>query len=104
MNSKKGNLSDQGGEPPSQSDSFQQLCHYSCQGTAVLWQQSQLGVKRTGERELAYREHKRLFSRWDAALDNPSNGPHWLLEPAVAEILVESLHFRDGEVYDRGNY
>jgi putative transposase len=56
------------------------------------------------QRELAYREHKRLFSRWDAALDNPSSGPHWLLEPAVAHILVESLHFRDGEVYDLDTY
>jgi putative transposase len=56
------------------------------------------------QRELAYREQKRLFGLWDAALDQPNSGPRWLLEPAVAEILVEGLHFRDGKVYDLDTY
>jgi hypothetical protein len=68
MNSKKGNTPEFGGEPPSQSDSFQQLRHYSRQHTAMLWQQSQLGVELTGEEGRlvkAMRQHPEYFELWE---------------------------------------
>lgn len=48
----------------------------------------------------AYQEQKRHFGQWDAALDQPATGPRWLSEPQVAQLLQESLHYRDGKVYD----
>jgi len=47
-----------------------------------------------------YRKQRQLFGRWDSFLDEAASGPTWLREPAVAEQVVESLHYRDGEVYD----
>jgi putative transposase len=51
------------------------------------------------KREL-YNEHKRLFAQIDHYLDTTQDGPHWLKEPAVAQMVVESLHYRHGKVYD----
>lgn len=47
----------------------------------------------------AYLEHRRFFGRWDRALDEGS-GPDWLRSPAVAVLLVDSLHFHDGTRYE----
>lgn len=47
----------------------------------------------------AYLEQRRLFGKWDTLLDTPKSGPTWLREPAIAELFVESLHYRDGWVY-----
>lgn len=49
---------------------------------------------------LLYRERKQQFGRWDAALDRAASGPHWLKQPEIAAIVVESLHYRDGNVFD----
>jgi REP element-mobilizing transposase RayT len=43
--------------------------------------------------------NKKLFARWDRVLDRAESGPMWLKEPAVAQIVVESLHFLDGDKY-----
>jgi REP element-mobilizing transposase RayT len=48
----------------------------------------------------AYREGKRLFGKWDKALDQADSGPLWLQEPEVAQLMAESLHYRHGRVYD----
>ena len=48
---------------------------------------------------LAYEAHKRLFGRWDACLDGMTEGPHWLELPEVAQVVVDSLHFLDGDRY-----
>ncbi|MFQ5611904.1 MAG: transposase [Anaerolineae bacterium] len=45
-------------------------------------------------------EQRRFFGRWDAALDAGKSGPFWLQEPEVAKLVAESLHYRDGRVYD----
>jgi REP element-mobilizing transposase RayT len=47
-----------------------------------------------------YQEHKRLFGKWDSYLDQARSGPMWLQEPAVAQIVVNSLHHQDREHYD----
>jgi len=48
----------------------------------------------------AYLEQRRLFGRWDAALDTAQSGPFWLRDPRIARLMVESLHHREGRVYD----
>ena len=45
-------------------------------------------------------ERKRAFAHWDAVLDNPAAGPRWLSIPAIADIVVQSLHFLDGRKYE----
>ena len=45
-------------------------------------------------------EERRLFGWWDAALDAIRHGPRWLADPRVAELVTESLHYRDGRVYE----
>ena len=54
--------------------------------------------------ELSYQEQKRLFGRWDAALDRATTGPHWLREPQIAQLLWDSLLYRDGKVYDLDSF
>lgn len=49
---------------------------------------------------LIYQEQKRQFARWDDLLDCAASGPRWLSQPEVARIVVDSLHFLDGNVYD----
>jgi REP element-mobilizing transposase RayT len=50
--------------------------------------------------ERAYRERRRLFGKWDRALDTGQTGPFWLGDSRVAALVAESLHYRDGKVYD----
>ena len=49
---------------------------------------------------LAQKEHKRLFAKWDNFLDTTKDGPHWLIKPEMAPLMVEALHYRDGRIYD----
>lgn len=49
---------------------------------------------------LLYREEKRYFGRIDDLLDRVTDGPHWLRIPAVAQIVCDGLHNRDGKTYD----
>ena len=51
-------------------------------------------------RRQAYRDQKRLFARWDEALGNTTAGSHWLRQPKIAQLLVDSLHYRHGRVYN----
>jgi len=48
----------------------------------------------------AYLEQRRIFGKWDAALDASASGPHWLGDPRVAQLVVDSLHHRDGHVFE----
>ena len=48
----------------------------------------------------AYLERRRSFGKWDRVLDTSQRGPFWLREPQIANLVVESIHYRDGEVYD----
>lgn len=47
-----------------------------------------------------YLEQRILFAKWDRALDTAMNGPLWLRHPQIAELVAQSLHYRDGQVYD----
>jgi putative transposase len=48
----------------------------------------------------AYLEQRRHFGQWDAALNSARDGSLWLSAPRIASLVVESLHYRDGLVYD----
>lgn len=50
--------------------------------------------------EMEYAVQRRFFGRMDAYLDTGGYGPRWLEEPAIAQMVMESLHFRHGHVYD----
>ena len=52
-----------------------------------------------GRQEQLAVAHKRLFAKWDAALDKAKTGPMWLQEEAVALLVADSLHHLDGERY-----
>lgn len=45
-------------------------------------------------------EQRRLFGKWDAILDTARDGPFWLRDPRVAELVCESMRHRDGRAYD----
>ena len=47
-----------------------------------------------------YLEQRRFFGKWDKILDSASTGPFWLRNPRIAELMVESIHHRDGKVYN----
>ncbi len=48
----------------------------------------------------AYLEQRRLFGKWDKALDTTPNGPFWLRDARIAQLVAESLHYRNGRVYN----
>ncbi|MFZ5909725.1 MAG: transposase [Chloroflexota bacterium] len=53
------------------------------------------------EREkLLYLERRRFFSKWDNALDSLTYGECYLSNPQIAELIVESLHYRNGKVFE----
>ncbi len=60
---------------------------------------SQIADKRERERQLDL-EHRRLFGKWDEALDSLAYGEKYLSNPQVADLVSGSLHYRDGKVYD----
>lgn len=45
-------------------------------------------------------EYDRLFSKWDDALEASNTGGQYLADPRIAEIVSQSLHYRDGKVYE----
>jgi len=58
--------------------------------------ESEMRIAATNEdRYLVERRH---FGRFDEAL-HLSNGPHYLQQPALAQIVADSLHHRDQHVY-----
>jgi putative transposase len=46
------------------------------------------------ERErLKSEEQRRLFGKWDNALDSAESGPTWLKDECVAQIICDTLHY-----------
>jgi REP element-mobilizing transposase RayT len=50
--------------------------------------------------EKAYQFSGSLFGKWDTALDTSNTDTKHLVNTKVAKMVVESLHFRDGKVYE----
>ncbi len=57
-------------------------------------------VDREKQKEKAYFESQLLFSKWDAALDSSNTGIDYLSDPRIANLISESIHYRNGKVYD----
>ena len=51
-------------------------------------------------KDLITRGQKKYFGKLDAYLDNGPTGPHWLLDPKIAETVCEAIHYRDQDIYD----
>ena len=51
----------------------------------------------TGDKEMIYNARKRHFKLYDEALDSNPNGPYYLAQSEIAEIVKEGLHHRDGK-------
>lgn len=60
---------------------------------------SQIADKREREKQLDL-EHRRFFGKWDDALDSLVYGERYLSNPQIADLVAESVHYRDGKVYD----
>jgi len=54
--------------------------------------------------DLKYAEQKRHFAATDDFLDTNPNGPYWLREKQIAEIVSEALQHRDRKLYDLHAY
>ena len=50
--------------------------------------------------EEQYAAYRRAFGRFDRALDQANIGPTWLKEQAIARLVVDALHHRDGKQYE----
>jgi REP element-mobilizing transposase RayT len=58
-------------------------------------------ISNKSEREKkTYAEFERLFSKWDDALDSSDTGINYLSDTRVANLVSESIHYRNGKVYD----
>jgi len=58
-------------------------------------------IKNNKERaERAYLESRRLFGKWDDELDKSTTGVKHLADARIADMLADSLHFRDGKVFE----
>ncbi len=78
---------------------------------AVVWQrlleeaeQSRITLDRIPDPQERARQadlaQRRLFGKWDRALDTASSGPFWLRERPVVNLVSESLQHSNGQVYD----
>jgi REP element-mobilizing transposase RayT len=60
---------------------------------------AQISDTREREKQL-YLAHQHFFGKWDDALDTLAHGEKYLSNPQIAELVAESLLYRDGKVYD----
>jgi REP element-mobilizing transposase RayT len=43
---------------------------------------------------------EKIFQKYEQALDAENTGPIWLKTPAIANLVQESIHYRDSKEYD----
>ncbi|MCC6499628.1 MAG: transposase [Anaerolineales bacterium] len=60
---------------------------------------SQIANPTEREKQLNFAE-RRFFGKWDDALDSLASSEKYLANTQVADLVVDSLHYRDGKVYD----
>ena len=49
--------------------------------------------------DLEYIKQDRAFTMLERYLDHPENGPQWLKEVQIAQLISDAIHYRDGKVY-----
>ncbi len=47
----------------------------------------------------ADREQRRMFGKWDKALDSTTCAPFWLRDERIAVLVIESLHYLNNQRY-----
>ena len=55
---------------------------------------------RNVKRLLRDKEQRKLFGRWDDALHKSTTGPLWLKDDRIAQIVVNSILYHDGNWFD----
>ena len=58
------------------------------------------GVRNQGLFELFRKKRWGYFRHFNTLLNGTSTGPHWLRQYEIAEIVKETMHYRDSRVYD----
>jgi len=56
------------------------------------------------DHELKTEFHRRWFARFEEILHKAETGPTWLADSRIAQIVSDSLAYRDGRVYDLLSY
>jgi len=66
-------------------------------------ERAERALEEIGDAAARYQQHdldnRRHFGRWDRALDSATQGPRWLAQSEIAQIVAEALRYRDGKVY-----
>jgi putative transposase len=52
------------------------------------------------KQELIDEQQRRHFGKFDKYLDSIVDGNHWLKQPDIAKIVMDSIHFRDSKQYE----
>ena len=52
------------------------------------------------QQQQAYLVYRKAFSRWDVALGSASQGPTWLRDERIAQLVADSLHHRQDKAWD----
>ncbi|MBT2556658.1 transposase [Hymenobacter sp. ISL-91] len=71
----------------------------SLPSSVVARLQNQFRSSEADSAELTYAQQRRYFGRFDTLLDGAAQGPVWLREPAVAEVVAASLRHFHGKAY-----
>ncbi len=50
--------------------------------------------------DLRVQIHEKIFKKYDHLVDSNEQGPTWLSNPKIADIVKEALHYRDKDKYD----
>ena len=54
----------------------------------------------TKRSQMLAQAHGRYFGKFNEWLDNAKNGPYWLKDERIGQLVADSIHYRDGKVYD----
>lgn len=52
------------------------------------------------KRQFRDKEQRKLFGKWDEALHKSKTGPFWLKDECIAQIVVKSIMYHNGEWFD----
>ena len=52
------------------------------------------------KRKEYYRYQEAYFKKFDGLLDGDTTGPRWLGQRAIAQLVLDSIRYRDGREYD----
>jgi len=60
--------------------------------------------EQSARREAVNAARKMLFAKWDKVLDSGQQSPHWLADPAIANLVCEAMHYLHQRKYDLEAY